>query len=188
MFLGAGGACVRQSFRHGGTTPSHWRNVTPEELAQVSREIRTEKIKVYHGGFPGLQIGDAPLPASVTQSHNLSDVFREIDSEKQIRKDRIYITTDRFIAVGVAAHYAKRPGSEKNWGAVYQVMIGPDDVEIDTDTPKGPYVTFQCTAATVVKVLAKGVNPEVPENSARLASFIDEVRAAHGLPPWPRIR
>ncbi|GLK17326.1 hypothetical protein [Herbiconiux flava] len=162
--------------------------MTPEELAQLSRDIRAGRVKVYHGGFPGLQAGDALLPASVTQSHNLSDVFREISPEKQIRKDRIYITTDRFIAVGVAAHYAKRPGSAKNWGAVYQVMTGPDNVEIDTDTPKGPYVTFQCTTATVVKVMVKGVNPDSPENSARLASFIDEVRAAHGLPPRPRIR
>jgi hypothetical protein len=116
--------------------------VTPEEVAQLSHEIRAARVQVYHGGFPGLQTGDALPSASVTQSHNLSNVFREINPEKQIRKDRIYITTDRFIAVGVAAHCAKRPGFENNWCAVYQVMIGPDDVEIDTDTPEGPNVTF----------------------------------------------
>lgn len=81
----------------------------------------------FHGGFPGLNVGDMILPPSVTgTNHDLSTELMELDRPDLIRTDMVYATTVQDVARGFAAMHPD--------GALYRVeMVG--EVWPDPDLP-----------------------------------------------------
>jgi rifampin ADP-ribosylating transferase len=95
----------------------------------------------YHGGVPGLRVGQKILPAQQTGAKSCGDYVHY-----NHRMDRVYVTTDRDAATVFAAMH---PSGR---GVVYRVQ--PEgDIEPDPDCRKEG-LAFQCTGA-VIKARSK---------------------------------
>lgn len=115
----------------------------------------------FHGGIPGLGFGDRLAPPDETgnaSSRSFADAAG-IKGAEVIRTDRVYVTTSPQAAYLFAGLY---PGG----GDVYEVLI-EGDVEPDPDCSQ-PGLSWECQAARVVGVLARGVQ-HTPEQVAAIA-------------------
>lgn len=97
------------------------------------------KRKLYHGGKPGLKVGDKLLPPDQTGAQSLH-LYGSIG-----RNDMVYVTSDE---VGARMFAAAHP-SLLGW--LYEVQ--PDgDVYDDADYDE-PGVSFCCRSATILRVI-----------------------------------
>jgi hypothetical protein len=99
----------------------------------------------FHGGVPGLKVGDSILPPDQTGTdHTLSAYSAELDGGPHTtRRDVVYLTTDRQVARAYAAGYPD--------GALYQVMpYSPVDPDPDCLTPG---LSWHCPQGIVVAVV-----------------------------------
>ncbi|MFW6010842.1 MAG: NAD(+)--rifampin ADP-ribosyltransferase [Gemmatimonadota bacterium] len=114
----------------------------------------------YHGGPPGLHVGDMILPASETGAPSCS----EYGAAGVHRADRVYLCTDIHGALLFAAMH---PSGK---GRVYEVE--PEgEVEPDPDWTGRPGVSVQAPRAKIVRVhnlsaavrrqVRQAVHPEV---------------------------
>lgn len=104
-------------------------------------------MRYFHGGIPGLKIGDILLPAS--EIGEAPSVTKYTDGKA--RMDRVYLTTDRFAAEAYAALYP-------DGGALYIVEpIG----ETEGD-PDAPTISRMASSARIVGIWDAKVrfNPE----------------------------
>lgn len=93
----------------------------------------------WHGGRPGIRRGGVLLPPAITQVRSLS----EYGAAGVHRRDRVYVTTDRNVALMFAAGVRK--------GVLYQcVPIG--EIEPDPDCSL-PGLSWQCPMARVLRVI-----------------------------------
>lgn len=103
--------------------------------------------RYFHGGIPGLKIGDELLPANaIGDKPSLTTLV-----PGKARTDRVYLTTDRFCAEAYAAMY---PGG----GAIYLAEpIGPT-----AGDPDAPTLSIMSESARVVGIWDSKVrfNPE----------------------------
>ncbi|MHB1420745.1 MAG: DUF5131 family protein [Bacillota bacterium] len=106
-------------------------------------DLRPWLKKYYHGGKPGLNIGDKLLPPSVTRKPTLLQYAQKIAPEGPQRKDRVYLTIDQDDA-GIFAMVYSRSG-----GSVYRAVPALP-LEEDPDC-KVPGYSFQTPVATVVE-------------------------------------
>ncbi|MEU7092951.1 hypothetical protein [Kitasatospora aureofaciens] len=117
----------------------------------------TDTPRYFHGGVPGLSIGDRIVPhpprvhpgCAECEARAAGRQIRMPDgrlSEPPTRHpDRVYLTTDRTYA----AWYASR-----SWlGDLYRVQPEGDVVESDED----PFPTFIATSAVIVQVVERAV-------------------------------
>lgn len=132
------------------------------ELAGVDRD-RTDASRVwpvdvsgpwFHGGVPGLTLGDQILPPSMTGMRSLADVALERGMDPGLSipeaRRRVFVHRDPDQATLFAAMY---PGA---FGAVYQVEpAGP--LEPDPDWKGDPGASAMTTYATIVRVVASEV-------------------------------
>jgi hypothetical protein len=101
----------------------------------------------YHGGVPGLGLGDLLLPPSKSGVKAGADYLPDQNRTSHVRRDRVYLGTDHGIGVMFAAMYPEREG-----GWIYEVEpIGT--VEPDADWAGEPGVSVQVESARVVRVL-----------------------------------
>jgi hypothetical protein len=103
----------------------------------------------YHGGIPGLALGDEVLPPSVTgMQDSASRISREEFGVEYVRLDRVFLGASVDIASLYAAMYPARDG-----GWVYEVEpCGP--LEPDPDyRGENPMDSVQAPSATIVRVL-----------------------------------
>ena len=109
--------------------------------------MRTGSDTFWHGGVPGLRVGDRLLPPSVTGTdRNLHQYSKEFAPGVQDGA-KVYVTTDRNAAKAFAALYPK--------GALYRVR--PEgEMTVDPDAPDG--TSFACESATVEAVYDRLVN------------------------------
>jgi rifampin ADP-ribosylating transferase len=116
------------------------------------------RLRLYHGGVPGLIPGEKLLPPLLTDASSCADYDGE-----HCRADRVYVTTDAEEAAMYAALTA--PGGR---GDVYEVEpIG----ELELDPAAAPETSSYATpAATVVRVIRRGVPLE--EAAARMRAFV----------------
>jgi hypothetical protein len=116
------------------------------------------RLRLYHGGVPGLVPGQNLLPPVLTDACSCADYDGE-----HCRADRVYVTTDAEEAAVYAALTA--PGGR---GDVYEVKpiceLEPDPAAA---TGTGSYAT---PAATLVRVIRRGV--PVEEAAARMRAFL----------------
>ncbi|MCP9205542.1 hypothetical protein [Streptomyces cucumeris] len=99
----------------------------------------------FHGGIPGLSIGDRLLPPDRTGTERrLSSFAADLGGPAHaLRTDLVYLTTERQVARAYAAFYPD--------GALYQVL--PESpVDPDPDCAE-PGLSWQCPAAVVVTVV-----------------------------------
>lgn len=102
----------------------------------------------FHGGVPGLEVGDQVLPPSVTGTPTTADY----GAVRVCRRDRIYATTDAA-AARVFAALAPFGGG----GDVYEVELA-EPIDPDGDW-HGPANDSVCApSGTVVQVLERRVD------------------------------
>lgn len=115
--------------------------------------------RYYHGGIPGLRVGDEVLPPSETGVMSISDLA---DAPPGLlarahlvhRRDRVYLTTDLTAASLFAALHPN--GTRTRGGDVYRVH--PDgDVEPDPDWLGDPGVSVAAASARVTAIVRTGV-------------------------------
>jgi hypothetical protein len=95
----------------------------------------------YHGGFPGLRIGELVLPPAITGAASTAS----FGADRVCRRDRVYVTTEMSAAVLFAA------GHPSTRGVVYEVEpIG--QLEHDPDCMLYG-MSFQCEKARVLRVI-----------------------------------
>ena len=99
----------------------------------------------FHGGFPGLKVGDLLLPPDRTGTeHRLSATTASLGGPAHAtRTDVVYLTTERQVARAYAAFYPD--------GALYQVLP-QSPVDPDPDCLQ-PDLSWHCPAAVVVAVV-----------------------------------
>lgn len=102
----------------------------------------------FHGGVPGLALGDSLLPPSVTgrPDGSVSIIERHGLDGAHVRGDRVFLGTLE-VAYLFAAMY---PLPEGGW--IYEVdPVG--DVEPDPDYTGGADESVQCPSAVIVRVV-----------------------------------
>jgi len=103
-------------------------------------DLRPWLKRYYHGGVPGLRVGDMLLPPSVTGKSTLLKYAQEIDPSGPQRADKVYLTTDLEAAKLFAFAYP--------CGHVYRAVPALP-LEDDPDC-KEPGISYQTPAAIVV--------------------------------------
>lgn len=107
------------------------------ERRNSSRMNRTTTY--FHGGRPGLKPGAFLLPPCVTNAPSLSDY----GADEVHRKDRVYVTTNKTVALLFAAGVIG--------GVIYECdPVG--DLEPDPDCSM-PDISWQCDKAVVIRVI-----------------------------------
>ena len=113
----------------------------------------------YHGGIPGLRIGQHILPPDVTGAFSVADTSsataeQQAVIERVYRCDRVYLTTER----GVAELWAclAPEGTPARGGDVYRVQ--PEgDIEPDPDWNGEPGVSVCVPRALIVGIAGTGI-------------------------------
>lgn len=113
----------------------------------------------YHGGIPGLHIGQYILPPYETGAQSVADVVgappnEQAEIERVHRRDRVYITTERGTAELWASLYPG--GTPVRGGDVYRV-VPEGDVDPDPDWRGEPGVSVCAPRARIVGIVATGV-------------------------------
>ena len=99
----------------------------------------------WHGGTPGLGIGDRVLPPEETQAPTLAD----FGMAGVCRRDRVYVTTDMRVAILYAAMHPSGRGK------VYEVLPGgPLDPDPDWNGEEG--LSLETTYARVISIREPG--------------------------------
>ncbi len=96
--------------------------------------------KYFHGGIPGLEVGEHILPPSKTHTRNTLQGYGSVG-----RKDMVYLTTELASARMFAA------GHPSGRGCVYEVK--PDGALYQDPDCNEPGLSFMCERATIVRVL-----------------------------------
>ncbi|WP_291049821.1 hypothetical protein [Herbiconiux sp.] len=145
----------------------------PEALRTLNVNIRAGKTRLYHGGFPGLAVGDMLLPPAESGATSMRGEseragFRRITTSVGL----VYVTTERSLAVAVAAYWSRRePGRGRGW--VYRIELDDNDLVPDDDLPRGPFISFQLPRARIAAILDRGVSPDDPRHARELQRFVD---------------
>lgn len=102
-----------------------------------------QAVTYFHGGIPGLNVGDMILPPSVTgTTRDMADELTQLAAPHLIRPDMVYATTVQDVARGFAAMHPD--------GALYRVeMVG--DVQPDPDMPVTSVMGPSARVVEVVK-------------------------------------
>jgi Lar family restriction alleviation protein len=99
----------------------------------------------YHGGIPGLNVGDRILPPRKTGKDTLLKYARVVDPNGPQRDDRVYVTTSKAMACSFAFVYPN--------GDVYAVRpVAP--LERDPDCLENG-LSYQCPEAVVLAVVER---------------------------------
>jgi len=96
--------------------------------------------RYYHGGVPGLRVGDTLLPPSITGKSTLLEYAKKVDPNGPQRADRVYLTTDLEAARLFALVYP--------YGHVYRAVPALP-LENDPDCNE-PGLSYQTPTAIVV--------------------------------------
>jgi hypothetical protein len=109
-------------------------------------------VTYYHGGVPGLTVGDELLPPSRSgRTDSLASIAaaNRIEGSAVMRDDRVFLGTLYEIGLLYAAMYPTLSG-----GWVYECEpVGP--VEPDPDYRGDPSESVQCASAIVTRVLGR---------------------------------
>lgn len=123
--------------------PATVRFVSCEPLLEPV-DLRPWLRQYYHGGIPGLNIGDKILPPNITGKPTHLQYAQEIAPDGPQRDDRVYLTTEQEIAALFAFSY----GMAGQDGAVYQAI--PElPLEDDPDCLEDG-LSYQTPAAKIV--------------------------------------
>lgn len=141
-------------------------------LRALNEQVRSGRVRLFHGGFPGLQPGDYILPPAESGVSSMRDDSRRAGfSRITTATDRVYVTTERPLAAAAAAYWSTRE-PKKGRGWLYRVELDDDDLTPDEDIPRGPFISFQLPRARVAAVLDRGVDPTNHRHVRELKRFL----------------
>ena len=125
----------------------------------------TSKQRLWHGGAPGRQVGDQLAPPAKTglRYTRLHQSIEEGQRDIAQRLDRVYVTTDRYLALGYASAWSP-DGRRYRGGSLY--LVDCDELEPDEDLLSLPGLSFQARSARIIAV-AKVRVPFDPERTQR---------------------
>lgn len=132
--------------------------------------------ELWHGGAPGLNVGDRLLPPTATGLvRTRADQSAEAGlSQISQRRDRVYVTTDRELAKVFARQWFD--GTRvRSHGWLYLVEVEQADLEDDDDLRSLPGVSYQAATGFVLAVKDRGVRDD-PSASRRA---LERVLGAH---------
>lgn len=132
----------------------------------MSSDVHDDEPSYWHGGPPGIGVGDRLQPR---QASKLAlSTYRDRGAEYV---DRVYFGTDLEFARSWAATYAVRHGQQGVTGSVYRVRpIGR--VERDPDFLFGDAVSWMSPAAEVVEVEETEVVMPATESTRRVGQYM----------------
>lgn len=146
--------------------------MNPMELKDLNNDVREGRVRIWHGGVPGLRPGDLILTPSSTGAESMRQESIDAGFRRVVTApDLVYVTTERELARAIAAHLASR-GTSQSRGWLYRVSLDDADLEPDDDLPHGPFIRFQAARVRVAAVLDRGVDPDNPRHVRELQKFI----------------
>lgn len=109
------------------------------------------KQRLWHGGAPGRQVGDLLAPPAETglRYTRLHQSIEQGQRDIAQRLDRIYITTDRHLALAYASTWSP-DGRRCRGGSLY--LVDSDELEPDEDLLSLPGLSFQVRSARIIAV------------------------------------
>lgn len=130
-----------------------------------------EGVVFWHGGAPGLTVGETVLPLSQIKSGSLLSLLPAGYGANPSRADRVYVTSDREFARAYAARFSiKFPGAN-GAGALYRVEPrAPFEVDLDYDHVR-PRMSVQCGSALVTGVEESPVVMSTSDASAAAMKY-----------------
>lgn len=134
---------------------------------------------LFHGGAPGLDVGDKILPPSQTgvKSQTL-DASLELGLGKIAQRfDKVYVTTDVMLAKVYGGMWTDPALADSlaGGGVVYRVAVEDGILEGDDDLLSSPGVSYQANSAVVIDIQFQNVSFDQAEFTATL----DRVLSAH---------
>jgi hypothetical protein len=111
---------------------------------------------LWHGGKPGLKVGDWLLPPDETGFEWTSAAINKDAGllNPNYRSDRVYATTDRNLASAFAGYWTREP-RRPGGGWLYEVEL--EDGEDDSDFPSLVGVSYQARRGRIIAVVQTGV-------------------------------
>jgi hypothetical protein len=82
----------------------------------------------------------------------------------------VYVTTQRQLAAAIAAWSRREPGNGRGW--LYRVELDDEDLTLDDDLPRGPFISFQLSRVRIAAVLDRGVDPNDPKHFREMERFV----------------
>lgn len=137
--------------------------------------------RLWHGGVPGLAVGDRLLPPSETgHQHTWAETSAAIGLRSIAqRRDRVYVTSDRELAK-VFARTWHDGARERSHGWLYEVSA--DDLEDDADLLSVPGISFQVGSALIIRVADRGVAPDHRASRRALERVLRDHESARSRP------
>jgi hypothetical protein len=131
----------------------------------------------FHGGVPGLDVGDSLLPPSVTEaiSTTLQSTIEEGLTEIAQRPDKVYMTSRVNLARGYASVWVNPDTGNAGGGWVYEVEVEDGTMEPDQDLLSCDGTAFQADSAVIIRIQDRGV----ASNPKRYAKEFRQVLNAH---------
>lgn len=106
----------------------------------------TNKISYWHGGAPGLSVGNEIHPA-VELPKPMAYSNPEYDTDPA----RVYVTTDKNFAASFASQWIDTKRLKAGGGTLYRVRpVG--ELEIDPDYAHVPGLAYSCSSAVIEKI------------------------------------
>lgn len=108
--------------------------------------MNDEEISYWHGGAPGLAVGQEIRPA-IERSMPLAYINQDYDTDPK----RVYITTDKNLAASFASQWIDAKKMKSGGGTLYRVRpVGT--LETDPDFAHVPGLAYSCDSAVIEKI------------------------------------
>lgn len=135
-------------------------------------DVRARKVRLWHGGAPGLRVGEYVLPPTETGARSMRHQIRQSGFARITAADTfVYVTTERPLAAAIAAYWSRRePGNGRGW--LYRVELDNEELALDDDLPRGPFISFQLSRVRIAAVLDRGVDPNDPRHFREMERFV----------------
>ncbi|GAA2236181.1 hypothetical protein N1031_10660 [Herbiconiux moechotypicola] len=96
-----------------------------EALRTLNENVRAAKTRLYHGGIPGLAVGDMLLPPAESGVRSMKGDSERAGFRRITTSDRlVYVTTERSLAAAAAAYWSRREGDVPLCGGVSRHRAG----------------------------------------------------------------
>jgi hypothetical protein len=136
-------------------------------------------IYLFHGGAPGLKVGEKVLPPMETgvKSQTLAASLELGFGKIAQQLDKVYMTTDVKLASVYAGMWTDpaSPSSPAGGGAVYRVEVEDGTLKADKDLLSSDGVSYQANSAVVVDTQY----PAVAFDKAEFTATMKRIMSAH---------
>lgn len=127
----------------------------------------SDSLRFWHGGAPGLAVGDRIIPRSQLPDDNYDKAIHSTIDPTDT--GRVYLTTNTSFAIGWALRYAHTPFPDARHGTVYEVR--PEGtVDIDTDFP-AEAGSWHAPSAVIIGIYRRRVRGSERDRRKRISCY-----------------